>query len=331
METREVLSTDEVDALREEAPADATGPAPDGRVVDVHADHWERIPAGRVPALDSIAERIGSLLKLSGRRFLRQPVEVAPRTARAERWSAYARRLPAPASLNVVEVRGRQLKGVVVLDAEFVFALVDIFFGGSGKATRPVSLVEFTPMETRLVRKFVGTVLTDLREAWKPFTDLDFQLGATEVNPVFAAVAAASEAMTVQTIDLGVAGREFSFDVVLPGSLVEPIRFLRDAGANRRDNDPGRWEARLKADVQDARVALRAVVGRTEISLRDLTEARPGDIIPIGTPHDVTLLAGDTPLLEGSFGTHQGRNAVRITKPANRATVGEKYGTRELD
>jgi flagellar motor switch protein FliM len=71
------------------------------------------------------------------------------------------------------------------------------------------------------------------------------------------------------------------------------------------------------------------VLGRTEISLRDITQAKPGDIIPTDTPGTVILYAGDTPLLEGTFGNAQGRNAVRITKPANRKTVGEKYGRGE--
>jgi flagellar motor switch protein FliM len=43
----------------------------------------------------------------------------------------------------------------------------------------------------------------------------------------------------------------------------------------------------------------------------------------------VLLYAGDTPLVEGTFGVFQGRNAVRVTKPANRITVGEKYGRGE--
>jgi flagellar motor switch protein FliM len=332
MDPKEILSEAEVDELRRPAAPTADGPQPAGQVVDLHADHWERIPAGRVPALDSIAERIGSLLKLSARRFLRQPVEVTPRPARTERWSSYARRLPAPASLNVLEIRQRGVKGVITLDGEFVFTLADVFFGGTGQATRPATLVEFTPMEVRLVRKFVAGVLTDLREAWRPFMDLDCQLGNTEVSPIFAAVAASAEPMTIQTVELAFAGREFRFDVVLPSSLVEPIRFLRDAGgAKGRDSDPGRWQARLKADMQDAQVQLRAVVGRTEISLRDLTEARVGDILPIEEPTGVVLYAGETPLLEGSFGSSNSYNAVRISKPANRTTVGEKYGTSELD
>ena len=55
----------------------------------------------------------------------------------------------------------------------------------------------------------------------------------------------------------------------------------------------------------------------------------PGDIITTDLLPSVILYAGDTPLVEGAFGSFQGRNAVRITKPANRITVGEKYGRGE--
>jgi flagellar motor switch protein FliM len=332
MESNEILSSEESAALRATPATDGPGPRPDGSVVDVHTDHWERIPAGRVPALDSIAERICSLLTGSARRLLRRPVEVSPGSGRPERWGSYARRLTAPTSLTLLDIRPHNLKGVVCLDGELVFTLVDLFFGGPGRAPRPATLLELTPIEVRLVRRFVTLVAADLREAWKPFVELDFKTGPTEMNPVFAGVAGAAEPMAVQTIGLTVGGREFSFDIVLPGSLVEPIRFLRDAGtAGRQGADPARWEARLTADVQDARVRLRAVLASTEITLRDLVDARPGDIIPLDIPASLVLYAGDTPLLDGTFGTCQGHNAVRITKPANRTTVGEKYGTRDLD
>jgi flagellar motor switch protein FliM len=330
-----LLSSEEEAALRAPvAPADDNGPAPAGRIVDLHADHWERISGDRPPALESIGERLASLLKLTGRRYFRQAVEIGTRVPRTERWGSYVRRLPVPASLNVLEIRNSgnaaATKGVICLDPELVFVLVDIFFGGDGKASRPAAQSEFTPMETRLVRKFVTSVVQDLKDAWRPFVDMDLQLGKTEVNPIFAGVAAASEAMTVTTIDITVAGRELNLDVVLPASLVEPIRFLRDSGVGSKPgNDPQRWQTRIKEEMEDARVNLRAVLGRAEISLRDITLARPGDVIPMDIPSTVILYAGDTPLLEGTFGAHQGRNAVRITKPANRTTVGEKYGSGE--
>lgn len=328
MDPKEILSSEESAALRESGTADATpGPMPDGHVIEVHPDHWERITTDRVPALESISERMVSLLKLSGRRFFRQAVEVTARPARTERWSAYMRRLPVPTSLNVLELKPAGIKGAICFDAEFVFVLTDVFFGGNGKSSRPETHAEFSPMELRLVRKFVGSLLQDMKDAWKPFTDAEFVAGASEVNPIFAGVAAGSDTMTITGFELAFAGRDFRFDIVLPTALVESLRDVRDAGhADKGKTETKGWSARLKADVQDARVSLRAVLGHTEISLRDITVAQPGDIIPIEFPATVTLYAGDSPLLEGTFGLSQGNNAVRISKPANRAIVGEKYG-----
>ncbi|MCL4721912.1 MAG: FliM/FliN family flagellar motor switch protein [Gammaproteobacteria bacterium] len=331
MNTRELLSDEESRALRAgDGAGDPQGPAPEGRVVDVHADHWERIAPDRMPALESVSERLASLLKVTARRFFRQSAEVTARAWRVERWGLYARRLPVPISLNVLDIRPAGLKGALTLDTGFVFSLVDIFFGGDGKAERGAALAEFTPMETRLVRKFVAAVLVDLKEAWKPFGPLDAALGNTEVNPLFAAVASNSDNVWITGFDLTVNGHDFRFEVVLPHAVVEPLQNLQDAaGRAAADGSARRWESRLSADVQDARVALRGVIACSEISLRDLTRARPGDIIPTDLVPTVTLYAGDTPLLEGTFGIFQGRNAVRITKPANRITVGEKYGRGE--
>ncbi len=331
MNTRELLSDEESQALRAaDSAADPQGPAPAGRVVDVHTDHWERIVPDRMPALESVSERLASLLKLTARRFFRQSAEVTPRGWRIERWGLYSRRLPVPISLNVIDFRSANLKGAMSLGTDFVFSLVDIFFGGDGKAQRSAAMVEFTPMEVRLVRKFVDAVLQDLKEAWKPFGQLDAQLGNTEINPLFAAVAASSDNVWITGFDLTVNNHEFRFDMVLPDAVVAPLRGLQAGGG--RDSAEGsarRWESRLTADVQDARVSLRAVIACSDVRLREISQARPGDIIPADVLTNVTLYAGDTPLLEGSFGAFQGRNAVRVSKPANRITVGEKYGRRE--
>jgi flagellar motor switch protein FliM len=332
MNTKEIISADEAQALREGAGnVDPQGPAPEGHVLDLHADHWERIAADRAPALDAISERMGSLLKMTARRFFRRPVDVTPRGWRDERWGAYARRLPVPSSLNVLEIRTQKLKGMITLDADFVFTLTDIFFGGDGKSTRADGTPDFTPMEIRLARKFVTAVIQDIKEAWKPYGAVDIQLGNSEISPVFAALAANSESVSITGFELMLGSQELKFELVLPQAFIEPLRRLRNPGQpNQGDADSSqRWQARLKTDVQDATVSLRAVVNGTQVILRDISQARPGDIIAIDAPTTITLYAGENALLEGTLGACQGRNAVRITKPANRNTVGEKYGRGE--
>ena len=331
MNTREIISDDEAQALREGAGSvDPQGPAPQGHVLDLHADHWERIAADRAPALEAISERLGGLLKMTARRFFRRPVEVTPRGWREERWGVYARRLPVPTSLNVLEIAQQKQKGMITLDADFVFTLTDIFFGGDGKSARAEGTPDFTPMEARLVRKFVTAITQDMKEAWKPYMQVDIKPGNSEISPVFAAIAANSEPVCITGYELVLGTHELKFELVLPPAFIEPLRRLRNPGQpSQGEADSQRWQTRLKTDVQDATVSLRAVLNGTQVILRDISQARPGDIIAIDAPTTVTLYAGDSALLEGTLGACQGRHAVRITKPANRITVGEKYGRGE--
>ncbi len=334
MEDNEIISAEESQALRQ-ADADVaaeTGDVPtrEGEVRDLHPDHWERIVADEVPALESISERMVSLLKTTGREFFRRSVEVQAVASRTHRWGAYARHLPVPTSLNVLMIQPIGLRGVICLDPEFVFSLVDVFFGGNGGGTRPVEKIDFTPMETRLVRKFVTRVAQDMREAWKPFIDLDFELGTTETNPIFASVAASADAVSVAGFKFLLDDKEFQLQSVLPARLVEPIRYLRDAGqADGTHGEQQKWRSRLRADVQDASVSLRAVLAETCISLRELTDAQPGDVIPLELPPVMHMLAGDQPVLEGAFGVSKGQNAVRVSRLLDRKLLGEKYGRSE--
>ena len=329
MEHKDIISEEESAALREAAPpaAEGAGLAPAGQVQDLHADHWERILADRAPALESIADRMVSLLKATGRRFFRGPVDVVAHPLRSVRRGAYARQLPAPCSLNVLDIRPAALKGLLSFDPDFIFMLTDIFFGGDGKGRRPEGMTEFTPIEQRLTRKFVEALVADLKQAWKPFLDLEFSCGKSETNPIFAAVGTSSELVSVARFGFLVGETEHAFEVVLPAALVEPLRGMRDTSQlEATEGTAQKWRSRLREDVQEARVALRAVLTGTEVNLRDIALARPGDVIYTELPASVVLYAGDQPLMEGTFGACQGRNAVRISKPANRRIVGEQYG-----
>ncbi|MDJ0927118.1 MAG: flagellar motor switch protein FliM [Gammaproteobacteria bacterium] len=331
MESNDILSEEESQALRqadaEVSAGDDDAPSPEGQVKDLHPDHWERIVADRVPALESISERMVSLLKTTGREFFRRSVEVSAEPSRTHRWGAFARRLPVPTSLNVLNIQPLNIKGVVCLDPEFVFSLVDVFFGGNGSGDRCVENPDFTPMEVRLVRKFVNRVSENMREAWRPFIDLTFELGTSETNPIFASVAAGAEAVSVAGFKFEFGEKEMLLQTVLPARLVEPIRFLRDAGqADGSEGETAKWRNRLREDVQDASVVLRAVLAETQIDLRDLATAEPGDVIPLELPPTMNLMAGNQPVIEGTFGVRKGHNAVRVGRFIDRKALGEKYG-----
>lgn len=329
MDNKDVLTEEETQALRESdltENSDDTQTLRDGEVRDLHPDHWERIVADQVPALESISERMVSLLKTTGREFFQESVDITIMPSAAYRWGDYARQLPVPSGLNIIRIKPVDVKGVICMSSEFIFALVDVFFGGSGQGERSLEVGDFTPMEQRLVRRFVDRVCADLQEAWSPFIDLDFEQEGIATNPIFASVAGGSDAVSVAGFEFQIREQTFELQTVFPSRLVEPLRFLQDAGqAEESAAESVKWRNQIKHDVRDAQINLRAVLAETRINLRDITSAQPGDVIAMEQPSNITIFAGDEPVAEGTFGVYNGNNAVQVHRLINARILGETH------
>lgn len=329
MEKNDVLTEEETQALREselESKSETQEAAREGEVRDLHPDHWERIVSDQVPALESISERMVSLLKTTGREFFQESVDITILPSRAYRWGDYARQLPVPTGLNVIRIQPNDLRGVICMSSDFIFALVDVFFGGSGKGKRSLESGDFSPMEQRLVRRFIDRVCVDLHEAWNPFLDLHFNCEDMATNPIFASVAGGADAVSVSGFEFQIREQTYQLETVFPARLVEPLRFLQDAGqAEESQAESIKWNAHLRNDVRDARINLRAVMAETQINLREITTARPGDVITLDAPKSITIFSGDEPVAEGTFGVYKGNNAVQIHRLINRQILGERY------
>ena len=325
MDSRDVLTDEEAEALRDTGSEQSEAPATSEGVRNLDVDHWERIAPDQLPALDSITERLVSLLKTSMHRVFRRTIEISSQSPDIVRWDRYVRSLNRPVSLNVLEIQPLGLKGLVRIDADFVFVLVDLLFGGTGDGERNAANPDLTPTEIRVVRKLITTVTEDLKNAWGPFVDLDFQLGTSENNPVFAAIATSADHVCRSEFTLDLGDASGVMEILVPMPLVEAIRFAAESGGGT-GSELRIFKQRIREDVRDAVVDLRGVLLETQVSLRELAAAQPGDIIETSMPSAVTVYAGNRPVLEGTFGVSRGKNAIRVSKPASRRALGDEYG-----
>ena len=67
-----------------------------------------------------------------------------------------------------------------------------------------------------------------------------------------------------------------------------------------------------RSEIEDADVQLKTLLGRAHLTLADLLNLKPGDILPCDFAGKVTLLAEDVPLFRGRFGLSRGQQAVKI-------------------
>lgn len=321
----DLLSQDEIDALLHgvsdgdvETEGDQ-GLAPgEARAYDFTSQ--DRIVRGRMPTLEMINERFARHFRVSLFNMLRRTPEISVGGVQMLKFSEYVHSLYVPTSLNLHHIKPLRGTALCVVDPKLVFTVVDNFFGGSGQFHTKIEGREFTSTEMRVVRMLLEDVFKDLKEAWSPVMPVTFEYLNSEVNPHFANIVSPTEVVVVNTFHIELEGGGGDLHLTMPYSMIEPIRDVLDAGiqSDRSDIDE-RWIRAMREQTKEANVHLSSVLATTTVSLRELVEAKPGDVIPIELPEHVVLYAEDTPVFLGRYGVHNGSHAIQIDRRVERS------------
>lgn len=317
MSQKDVLSQEEIDALLngvDEGAVDTENePVAKGEVQSFDLASQDRIVRGRMPTLEMVNERFARYLRVSIFNMLRRSAEISVRGVEMMKFQEYMRTLHVPTSLNLVGVKPLRGTSLLILNAKLIFNIVDTYFGGSGQFYNRIEGREFTPVETRVIERVRHMVFNDLKEAWNPLMDIEFDFHSMEVNPQFANIVSPSEIVVVNRFGIELEGSEGEIHFTLPYSSVEPIRELLDSGmASDRMEKDERWMKALQEEIRDAEVDLGVELVRRRISLKDLVHIKAGDVIPIKMPETVTVMIERVPCFRGQVGVSSNHYAVKI-------------------
>ena len=314
----DILSQDEIDALLHgvdsgDVDTDSNPFPADGRARPYDFATQDRIVRGRMPTLDMINERFARYLRVHLFNLLRRSCEISVIGARVTKFSEYLHSLYVPTSLNLVRVYPLHGTALFVFDPKLVFGLVDNFFGGDGRYYSRIEGRDFTPMEMRVIKNLLDAAFEDMQKAWEPVMRLDFEFINAEVNPQFANIVSPTEIVVINDFHIELEGGGGNLHVTLPYSMIEPIREVLDTGLQSdRSGADKRWQRALEEEIPLAEVEISSTLTETTLTVRQLLDMRPGDIIPVELPETVVLKAEEIPLLRGTFGVSRGINAIRV-------------------
>ncbi len=328
----DLLSQDEIDALlhgvddgdveteeEERVPGEA-------EVYDFSSQ--DRIVRGRMPTLEMINERFARHLRISLFNLLRRNADISVNGVQMIKFSEYVHSLFVPTSLNMVRIHPLRGTSLFTLEAKLVFILVDNFFGGDGRFHAKIEGREFTPTERRIIQMFLELVFVDLKEAWAPVLNTQFEYMDSEVNPALASIISPSEVIVVNSFTIELEGGGGQFHVAMPYSQLEPMRDKLDAGVQTdRDDVDERWTQALREEILSASVELDTTLLKTKLTLRQVLEMQKGDVIPIDLPETVVVKAGGLPSFRAKYGASRGNLALKVVEEIDRrhilANVGE--------
>ena len=314
----DLLSQDEIDALLHGVDSGAVETQPEpapGEARQYDFASQDRIVRGKLPTLEMINERFARTWRIGLFNLLRRSADLSVRGIELIRFGEYMHSLQVPTNLNLVKMKPLRGTALVMYEPRLVYTTVDNFFGGNGKFHTRIEGREFTPTEMRVIQLLLKQTFADLVEAWAPVMPVEFEYMNSEVNPHFANIISPRDYIVVSRFHVELEGGGGELHVAIPYAMLEPIREQLDAGvqSDRIEKDES-WTRAMHSQLQDAEVEVSTAIARRQISLRDLSCLRVGDIIPIELLPVVQVNVEQLPLFSGEFGTHNGRNAIKVTQ-----------------
>lgn len=220
-----------------------------------------------------------------------------------------------PTNLNLIQAKPLRGSGLIVLDPNLVFLVVDNMFGGDGRFHTRVEGRDFTATEQRIIQGLLGVVFEEYQRAWQPVYPLTFEYVRSEMNTQFANIATPSEVVIAITFNLEFSGNTSDLHICLPYSMVEPIRdMLNSAMHSEQASSDNRWTSMLTRQLQTAEVELVSTLGSTSITFGEIINMKVGDVVPLTIEENVRATVDGVPVVEARYGIRNGQYALKINR-----------------
>jgi flagellar motor switch protein FliM len=316
--SQDFLSQEEVDALLKGVTGEIDEAPPEAEVGGVKSydlGRQERIVRGRMPTMELINERFARYLRIGLFNYMHRNTDISVGPVRVQKYSDFIRNLVVPTNLNLVQVKPLRGTGLVVLDPNLVFLVVDNMFGSDGRFHTRVEGRDFTPTEQRIIMGMLDVVFTEYEKAWKPVFEIDFEYIRSEMNTQFANIATPSEIVVAFTFTIELSGNSAEMHLCLPYSMIEPIRdVLYSTMHSEQAGNDQRWTSMLRKQLLTAEVELVAPLGGTKLTLGEVAKLKVGDIVPIDIGAVISVKVDDVPLMSCRYGINHGQYALKVEK-----------------
>jgi flagellar motor switch protein FliM len=257
---------------------------------------------------------------LSG--YLRTIVDCKLTTAEQLTYSEFVMSLPNPTCFNVLTASPLEGKLVLEIAPAIVFPILDKLLGGE-PSTASVLERDMTDIESKLFAQINERILAHLRETWAPIKPLDFSIIQTESNPQLLPIVAPNEVVVLIAFELRMGEVSGMMNLCIPYPVIEPVMSTFSTvqswySQTRKTDEVVEAQDHLKSGLRTASLDVVGYLAETEVSLRELLELSPGQVLvtekPVNSPLILTV-AGKSKYV-GSAGTYRGKKAFRILRQA---------------
>lgn len=200
------------------------------------------------------------------------------------------------------------------------FSIMDRLLGGNGSGYQIDR--DYTDIELSLLEYLFKQVLGLLKNAWGNYIEIEHSLDMIETNSRLMQSIPPDESVAIIVIEMTLDTLKGNMNICLPASSLEEIfrvfnsKYVKLPKRDDPEIERRRREAIMRT-LNDSPLPVSAILGKTEVTLRDLLNLQVGDIITLNTPVEnnlVTVNVGKFPWFTGVIGSKKKKYAVKIEK-----------------
>jgi flagellar motor switch protein FliM len=277
-----------------------------------------------------VFDRLVRLMTTSLRNFTSDNVEVSLDHISSIRFGDYLNSIPLPAVLAVFRAEQLDNYGLMTVDSNLIYSIVDVLLGGRrGTTAMRIEGRPYTTIERMLVTKMVDVILDDMKAAFAPLKQVDFELDRIETNPRFAAIARPANAAIMIKMRIDMEDRGGRVELLLPYATLEPIRkMLIQQFMGEKFGRDNIWEGHLATELWSTEMQVEAVIDELPLPLGELLNMKVGQTVFFNTPPEspIELRCGQISLTRGRMGRVGRGIAVRVEQPLSQSAHRELFG-----
>jgi len=321
-----VLNQDEIDSLLGFDLGDENGAGTNGihGIINSALVSYERLPM-----LEIVFDRLVRLMTTSLRNFTSDNVEVSLDHISSIRFGDYLNSIPLPAILAVFRAKELDNYGLMTVDSNLIYSIVDVLLGGRrGTTAMRIEGRPYTTIERMLVTKMIDVILDDMTQAFAPLREVNFSLDRIETNPRFAAIARPANAAIMVKMRIDMEDRGGRVELLLPYATLEPIRkMLIQQFMGEKFGRDNIWEEHLATELWSTDMKVEAVLDELPIPLGRMLDLKVGETIFLNQSQDglVELRCGDVALTHGRMGRVGNNIALRVDQALTKSAKAELF------
>lgn len=317
----EVLSQNEIDALLQqlstgEFDVDQMQGQEEKQVKNYDFSRPTKFSKEHLRTLEIIFEHYSRLISTNLPVYLRKNVQVTVASSETVTFSEFSNALSNPVILGIINFT--PLNGTIIIDlaTNLGYAMIDRMLGGSGIPLDKSR--DFSEIELTIIQKVLVMFTQLLREPWKNVIDISPVLSRLETNPQFAQVIAPNDMIAIVTLNMKIGDVEGFVNICLPFFTLEEVMDKLNTKywfSTMQENHDEDYEVFIESMIRKVDIPIKAVLGKSTISVSDFLNLQVGDCIRLDSKvdNDMDVYVGNIRKFTALPGANKDAYAVRIT------------------